>query len=100
MKTGIYFYNGFNAPKKVAENVEDLMALLIDHDVAISDTYQGNKNTEIIEEIRSTKDDEIDDLLADYDMYVNPSIQVFQKKNIESYGLDKNAHLDMWERGL
>lgn len=96
---GIYFYNGFNAPEKIADDICDFMKDLKNKDTTISSNYLGDLTSELESELSfnienyGTDERDINNLLYDYSFFYNPSTEDFQNININRYGLDKNEYL-------
>lgn len=96
---GVYFYNGFNKPSKLADNLNDFMNDLSNKDTTLTDNYLGDVSDELLDELTYvTKDnraidDDINNALYSYSLFYNPTIKDFQNININRYGLEKNEYL-------
>ena len=96
---GIYFYNGFNEPKKLADNLSDFMSDLKNKDTVLTTNYLGDISDELLDELtyvakdNRTIDDDINNALYSYSLFYNPTIKDFQNININRYGLKKNEYL-------
>lgn len=96
---GIYFYNGFNKPSKLADNLNDLMTDLSNKDTILSDNYLGDVTGALLDELTELLSDDsmserdINNALYDYSLFYNPTVKVFQDININRYGLKKNEYL-------
>jgi len=92
---GIYFYDGFYKPEKVANSLNELVRLLKSGELVINDNYTGEANSDIIEMIEDERNDlELlhDDLIL-YSLWLDPLVSEFQETNTHSYGLDANCYL-------
>lgn len=95
----VYFYNGFNAPKKITTSITGLL-----RDVRISDNYLGDATSDIREYVRDYKQnttiksiDELNEQLSYYNLIVNPTIDDFRKLNRAWFQSDKlNTNLEGW----
>ena len=100
MECKIYFYNGFDKPKLLANSVDELF---FDWDLKITDNYRGDLTLELIsdlKELRSTEYD-IEDLnfiLNDYSMFADPKLKDFKELNKYRYGLDEMEYLEDFEQ--
>ena len=96
---GIYFYNGFNKPNKLADNLSDFMNDLKNKDTVLTTNYLGDVSDELLDELtyvakdNRTIDDDINNALYSYSLFYNPTIKDFQNININRYGLEKNEYL-------
>ena len=96
---GVYFYNGFNKPKKLADNLNHFMNDLSNKDTTLSDNYLGDITGALLDELTELLNDDsmserdINNALYDYSLFYNPTIKVFQDININRYGLRKNEYL-------
>ena len=96
---GIYFYNGFNEPNKLANNLSDFMNDLKNKDTVLTTNYLGDVSDELLDELtyvakdNRTIDDDINNALYSYSLFYNPTIKDFQNININRYGLKKNEYL-------
>ena len=96
---GIYFYNGFNEPEKLADNLSDFMKDLKSKDTVLTTNYLGDISKDLLAELTDTLqdnraiDDDISNVLYSYSLFYNPTIKDFQTININRYGLDKNEYL-------
>ena len=96
---GIYFYNGFNRPSKLADNLNDFMNDLSNKDTTLSDNYLGDVTGALLDELTELLSDDsmserdINNSLYDYSIFYKPTIKVFQDININRYGLKKNEYL-------
>lgn len=96
---GIYFYNGFNEPDKLADNLSDFMKDLKSKDTVLTTNYLGDISKDLLAELTDTLqdnraiDDDISNVLYSYSLFYNPTIKDFQTININRYGLDKNEYL-------
>lgn len=89
-KLKVYFYNGFEAPKLVANSINELK------DVTIFDNYEGDK-TDILQEVISDCRDltDLSEELPYYDLYVNPSRSDFIEVNKAWFPADRlEVYLD------
>ena len=96
---GVYFYNGFNKPEKLADNLNDFITDLKNKETGLTDNYKGdiskdieNELTEILEDTSASEQD-INDTLYSYSLFYKPTVKVFQDININRYGLRKNEYL-------
>lgn len=99
---GVYFYQGFEAPEKVANNIQGLLEILKSNDFEISENYVGIINDEIVEELEwCMKHDEdfindnmndINDMLG-WGLYYTDNIKPFIQFN-KSVGLDDLTYLN------
>lgn len=83
-----YFYNGFEAPKKV--NIDE---------ITIVHNYLGGVTSDFIEVYNDWKDDSDDALneqIGFYGVYRNPTVDTFRELNVYKYGLEENEYLDEW----
>ncbi len=81
-KIKIYFYNGFEQPLLLAENLKEFK------NITISDNYFGDVTKDVLEIVRDFKNiDELRDELFSYQIFVNPSYLDFYDFNL-SVGLD------------
>src|SRR5699024_5137351 len=55
---GIYFYNGFNKPSKLADNLNDFMNDLSNRDTTLSDNYLGDITGALLDELTELLSDE------------------------------------------
>lgn len=96
---GIYFYNGFNKPSKLADNLNDLMTDLSNKDTTLTDNYKGDVTGALLDELTELLSDDgmserdINNALYDYSLFYNPTVKAFQDININRYGLKKNEYL-------
>lgn len=96
MKNGVWLYNGFSRPERIAVSVSELVKLLKSNKLVINDNYLGEGNGDLIELIESERNDlELlhDDLLS-YSLWINPTISEFKKINVQSFGLNENCYLE------
>ena len=96
---GIYFYNGFNKPSKLADNLNELTDDLSNKDTVLTDNYLGDVTGALLDELTELLNDDsmserdINNALYDYSLFYKPTIKVFQDININRYGLRKNEYL-------
>lgn len=96
---GVYFYNGFNKPKKLADNLDELINDLRNKDTVLTDNYLGDITDDLRDELTELLNDDsmserdINNVLYDYSIFYKPTIKVFQDININRYGLGKNEYL-------
>lgn len=96
---GIYFYNGFNKPSKLADNLNDFMNDLSNKDTTLSDNYLGDITGALLDELTELLSDEsmserdINNALYSYSLFYKPTIKMFQDININRYGLKENEYL-------
>ena len=96
---GVYFYNGFNKPKKLADNLDELINDLRNKDTVLTDNYLGDITDDLRDELTELLNDDsmserdINNALYDYSIFYKPTIKVFQDININRYGLGKNEYL-------
>lgn len=92
---GIYFYDGFYKPEKVADSLNELVKLLKSGELVISDNYLGEGNSDIIELIEDERNDLelLHDDLVYFNLWLDPLISEFQEINVSSFGLDKDCYL-------
>lgn len=91
---GVYFYNGFSEPEKLANNISELVEGLKSHEISIDDNYTGNANQYIIDDLRgAVRESFINEVLNAYDIYFNINKQVLRSVNVNRYGLDANDYL-------
>lgn len=91
----IYFYNGFTEPKKVANNLQELL-----DEVTTEHNYRGDTTEEMKECVMTYLfDNDLEYLkgnLYDYKLFVAPTLKELQEEN-ERYCLDKNTYLDNFQ---
>src|SRR5699024_5430691 len=96
---GIYFYNGFNKPNKLADNLNDFMDDLKNKNTVLTTNYLGDVSNDLLDELTETLEDDqitnddITNILYDYSLFYNPTIKAFQDININRFNLDKNEYL-------
>lgn len=96
---GVYFYNGFNKPNKLADNLNELIDDLQNKDTVITTNYLGDVSNDLLDELTELLNDDnmsdrdINNTLYGYSLFYNPTVKVFQDMNINRYGLDKNEYL-------
>ena len=96
---GIYFYNGFNTPNKIADDIYNLMDDLRNKKTTVTSNYLGDLSNELLSELNFiinenyVNGEDINNLLYDYSFFYHPTIEDFQQINVNRYGLDKNDYL-------
>ena len=95
---GIYFYNGFNKPNKLADNLSDFMDDLKNKDTVLTTNYLGDVSDELLDELtyvakdNRTIDDDINNAL-----YVVSKYEMLEYNNITLKNGDKLKSLDGYE---
>ncbi|ARM66165.1 hypothetical protein AM2_038 [Lactococcus phage AM2] len=76
-KAKIYFYDGFEQPLLLAENLKEFK------NITISDNYFGDVTKDVLEIVRDCKNiDELKKELASYQIFVNPNYLDFYDFNL------------------
>lgn len=76
-KAKIYFYNGFEKPLLLAENLKEFK------NITISDNYFGDVTADVLEIVRDCKNiEELKEELASYQIFVNPNYLDFYDFNL------------------
>ena len=93
---GVYTYNGFGSPKKIADDVRGLLNDLKAGDTTICSNYLGNLSSDLIEELELYLNEgwDVEDLLPEFSLFKDPAISEFIDLNIYRYGLEPLTYLD------
>ena len=76
-KIKIYFYNGFEQPLSLAENLKEFK------NITISDNYFGDVTNDVLEIVRDVKNiDELKEELSYFQIFVNPNYLDFYDFNL------------------
>lgn len=73
---GIYFYNGFNKPKKLADDLNELIDDLQNKDTVLTTNYLGDVSNDLLDELTETLEDDqitnddINNTLYDYSLFL------------------------------
>ena len=98
----IYYYAGFEKPKKIAKNIKELLT-----DVRVESNYMGDMTKQMKEDMIDCMEwyieagyvdieefvEELRGILYEYSIWVNPSLQDFEDYN-ESVMLPRNTYLE------
>lgn len=98
---GIYFYNGFNKPEYLANDINNLLRKLKTGDVTIDSNYLGDMAEDIIDDIEfaiqfkepNERRFELNRVLFEFNIFINPRKNELSEINTYSFGLDKDTHI-------
>lgn len=96
---GIYFYNGFNRPKKMARDINSFINDLKKNETTVTSNFLGDLSKELASELdfllkeKHINVEDVNNVLYNYSFFYRPTIEDLQQLNINRYGLNKNEYL-------